>query len=404
MKSIKLRQERAKLISDMRKILDAADSEKRELSADENTNYQNIETQVEALDTNIEREEKLEKREQSVKEIITEANKSGGFSKAAGESGSTEKREAFRSFLRDGFKALTPQEVRTLIQGTDTAGGFLVPDEQFVAKLLKKADDLLFIRKLSTKIRLSGAKSAGIPTLETDFSDCEWTSEVGTGSANDLVFGKRKLVPNALAKRVKISNTLLNNAAIDPEDLVAERLAYKFALTEEKHFLTGTGASQPLGLFTAHASGISTGRDVSTDNTTSAVTMDGLINCQESLKDVYQAVAAWLISRPLRKMVRKLKDSQGQYVWESSTKVGEPSTLLGSPVYVSEYVPSTFTTGLYVGLYGDFSKYWIADSLDQQVKRLDELYAETNEVGFIGRREIDGQPMLEEAFARIKLA
>ena len=61
-------------------------------------------------------------------------------------------------------------------------------------------------------------------------------------------------------------------------------------------------------------------------------------------------------------------------------------------------------TGKYVGLFGDFSNYWIVDALSMQIQRLSELYAETNQVGFIGRLETDGAPVLEEAFVRVRLA
>ena len=77
--------------------------------------------------------------------------------------------------------------------------------------------------------------------------------------------------------------------------------------------------------------------------------------------------------------------------------------LLGNPVHQSEYAPATFTTGLYVGILGDWSKYWIADSLAFEIQRLNELYAKTGQVGFIGEAELDGMPVLEEAFARVTL-
>ena len=71
---------------------------------------------------------------------------------------------------------------------------------------------------------------------------------------------------------------------------------------------------------------------------------------------------------------------------------------------MSEFAPNTLTTGLYVGLLGDFSNYWIADAMDMQVQVLKELYAETNQTGYIGRLETDGMPVLAEAFARVTLA
>lgn len=87
-----------------------------------------------------------------------------------------------------------------------------------------------------------------------------------------------------------------------------------------------------------------------------------------------------------------------------STCGGSLDTLLGLPMTISEWAPNTFSTGQYVGLLGDFRRYWIADALSMQVQRLNELYAETNQVGFIGRLETDGAPVLEEAFVRVKLS
>ena len=83
---------------------------------------------------------------------------------------------------------------------------------------------------------------------------------------------------------------------------------------------------------------------------------------------------------------------------------GQPDLLLSRPLNQLEYAPNTFTTGLYVGLFGDMSFYWIADAEDISVQRLVELYAATNQVGFIARAATDGMPVLEEAFSRLKLA
>ncbi|MCI0349387.1 MAG: phage major capsid protein, partial [Acidobacteriales bacterium] len=103
-------------------------------------------------------------------------------------------------------------------------------------------------------------------------------------------------------------------------------------------------------------------------------------------------------------MARKLKDGMGQFLWQPGLASGQPDRILDVPVIMSEYAPNTFTTGLYVGIIGDFSYYWIADDLSLTVQRLNELYAETNQIGFIGRLEVDGMPVLAEAFARVKLA
>lgn len=191
-----------------------------------------------------------------------------------------------------------------------------------------------------------------------------------------------------------------------------ERLAYKFAITEEKGFLLGGGASQPLGVFTASSSGISTARDFSAGNSTTAIGADGLIEALGQLKAPYRAdpSCAWCFHRDAVRAIRKLKDTNGQYLWsvagigQASLTDGFLDTILNRPYYESEYAPNTFTTGLYVGIIGAWSYFWIADALDMTVQRLIELYAATNQVGFIGRKETDGMPVFEEAFSRVKLA
>lgn len=218
-----------------------------------------------------------------------------------------------------------------------------------------------------------------------------------------MSFGKRKLNPHPLAKRLKVSNSLLRMAA-NADGLVRSRLGYKFGISQEKAFMTGSGVNQPLGVFTASNDGVPTSRDVSTGNTATTVTFDGLISAKFSLKGQYWMRSDWMFHRDVLAQIAKLKDGDGQYIWRESVRDGEPDRLLGRPVMMSEYAPNTMTTGLYVGILGDFSNYWIADALDFQIQVLKELYAETDQTGFIGRLATDGMPTLAEAFARVKLA
>ena len=176
------------------------------------------------------------------------------------------------------------------------------------------------------------------------------------------------------------------------------------AKTQENAFLTGTGSNQPLGLFTASDDGISTGRDVATSNTTTAIKMDGLKEALYTLKTQYRRASKWLFHRDALKQIVKLKDGEGQYLLQPSVREGDPEVLLGRPMFESEYAPNTFTMGLYVGMLGDFSHYWIADALDMRIQRINELYAATNQIGFFSRSETDGMPVLEEAFVRVTLA
>ncbi|MCW3059713.1 MAG: Phage capsid family protein, partial [Capsulimonas sp.] len=185
-------------------------------------------------------------------------------------------------------------------------------------------------------------------------------------------------------------------------------LGYKFGIAQEKGFLTGSGANQPLGVFTADANGISTARDVTMAGST-AITADDFINTKYSLKSQYMGTAHWILHRDVVKAARKLKDANNNYIWTTGLGPGggfqgTPEQILDRPFHMSEYAPNTFTTGKYIGIFGDFSRYVIATALDMQIQVLDQLYAETNQTGYIGRLEVDGMPVLEEAFARMKLA
>ena len=92
------------------------------------------------------------------------------------------------------------------------------------------------------------------------------------------------------------------------------------------------------------------------------------------LKSQYWANSNWIFHRSAVEAISKLKDGDGQYIWQASVVGGDPDMLLGFPMLLSEYAPSTFTTGLYVGILGDFNFYHIAESLGMSVQRLEELY------------------------------
>lgn len=309
---------------------------------------------------------------------------------------------AFGQYLLRGVHA--GEELRALEASSDVAGGYLVP-MQFVARLIKAVDDLNFIRQMATVYPLSTGDSVGFPSLDSDPDDADWTSEIATGGEDSaMAFGRRELKPHALAKRIKVSNKLLRSAAMDVEDIVLERLGYKFSRTEEVAFLTGDGVDKPLGVFVASDAGISTARDISEGNLATEIQFDGLIEAKYSLKAQYWPNARWMFHRDGVKQVSKLTDANGQYLWQPSRQAGQPDMLLGHPVDMSENCPNTFTTGKYVGLFCDWSYYWIADALNMTIQRLVELYSEANQTGFIGRKETDGMPVLEEAFVRVKLA
>ena len=311
--------------------------------------------------------------------------------------------EHWDRFLRGGDRVLSSEQ-RALFMDDFTSGGALVAPQQFVAELIKDVRSDTFALTESRVIVVENAHSLGVPYLDSEPDDAEWTSELRTGSEDTAMnFDGRELYPHPLAKRIKVSKKLLR-AAPYADGEVKEALRYKISVPVEKNWLSGSGQGRPLGLFTVSAQGIDTDRDVSTGNTATAIKADGLIEAKYALKPQYRKRAKWLFSTDAIKMIRKLKDGNGDYLWKLGLSADRPDTILELPFLESEYAPNTFTASQYVGIIGDFSKYWFAVALDMQIQVLTELYAESNQNGYISRMECDGMPVVSNAFVRIQLA
>jgi len=391
--------ERGKLLYEARGLLDRAEQEGRTLAADEQQRYDDMHGKIADTTAKIDNQKKQDEAERRSAEIAVQASNERTENRVE-----EQRMEVFRRAIIHGTENLSVEEKRDLQSTSDTAGGYLTPPEEFVNILIKSVDDLTHIRGMSTTF-MTDADTLGAVSLDNDPGDFTMGTELEVATSDSTMsFGKRELTPHHATAQIKVSRDLLLRSRRPIEQLVAERFGYKLAITQEKKFLTGTGFNEPLGLLTASSDGISTSRDISTGNTTTAIQFDGLKEAQYGIKDQYRAVASWLFHRDGIKQISKLKDGDNNYLWQPSNQVGEPDRLLGHPVRSSEYVSNTFTTGLYVGLFGDFTHYWIADSLNLQMQRLEELYAATNQIGFIMRVKFDGMPTLEEAFSRITLA
>ena len=406
-----LRDQRGRALQEARSIAEKAAGEKRVKTDDEQRQYDLHIGDVSKLGKEIDDEVRLLETERELATVaVRTAAKQSGTEKPVEDKFTIN----FRKMILDGERSLNNEELhslkkelvesRGLSAGTDVKGGFTLTPEEFINDLLVNVKDKVFMRQLAKVIPLKGAMSCGVPTLDTDVGDADWTPEIGTVSEDDnMRFGKRSLTPHPLSILVKISEPLLRNSALNPESLVMDRMAYKFGVAMEKAYLTGNGAQQALGVFTASDDGIPTTRDVSEGNTATEIKADNLIAVKYSLKAQYMGTAQWLFHRDAIKMLAQLKDGEGRYLFDLATKSGVPDMLLGRPLSMSEFAPNTFTASQYVGIFADFSNYWIADSLALQFRRLNELFALNNQVGFIGRMETDGMPVLAEAFTRVKL-
>lgn len=388
---LEMKQERANLVNQLRDHIDQYENKEMDASAKETlasmeAKFDELNARIIAGEKQLERERIIGDQHEDPQDKRPEINEL--FAKAL--TGESQHMEAYRNELR-----LT----------TDAAAGYLTAPVQFVQDLIKGLDNMLFMRQISKIVGpIGAAQSLGFPYRSTEAADATWVSEITTAPEETAVqYGRREFKPNKMAKLIKLSRTLIQHAPM-AEGVVLDELRYRLAAGAENAYLNGNGSSQPLGVFTANANGIDTDRDVSTDNTNTAVTINGLINAKYSVKQQYWAGASWIAHRDLAKMVAKLKDGDGQYIWQGSVVTGQPDRLLGAPIYLSEYAPNTFTTGRYVAVFGDFRQgYWICDADSVAIQVLKELYAATNQIGYLVDYFGDGAPVLPEAFARVQL-
>jgi len=393
-KTLEMRQKRAALVKQAREILDKADAEKRDLTAEEEQQYDRIMEDVDKLGKQIEREERMQALEKNLNTIGGEPHKPEPQTQHRNlRPRSTEEyRNAYMTYLRLGRNGLEPHEVRALQVGTDSEGGYLVPDE-FEKTLIQGLEERNIMRGLATVITTSGDRQ--VPVVSSH-GTASWIAEEGAFSESDEAFSQVVLSAYKVGTLIKVSEELLNDSAFDLEAYIAAEFARRIGTAEEAAFINGDGTGKPTGVIGSAGVG-------KTAASASAITADELIDLYHSLGRPYRVKATWLMADSTAKVIRKLKDNDGQYIWQPGLQAGQPDRILGRPVAISDDVPAIAASAKVIA-FGDFSYYWIADRQGRVFQRLNELYAVNGQVGFRAYQRVDGKLTLAEAVKVLQMA
>ena len=388
---LELREKRAKAWEAAKAFLDSHRNEKGVLSAEDDASYSRMEQEITDLGKEISR---LERQEAFEKELSQPVNMpligrpaAGSLGKEKTGRASDEYRQNFWNMMRS--KTPMPQVVNALQIGTDSEGGYLVPDE-YERTLVEALEEENVFRQLAKVIRTSSGDRK-IPVVATK-GTASWIDEEGAYLESDDSFGQVSIGAYKVGTMIKVSEELLNDSVFDLEAYISREFARRIGAKEEEAFFTGDGSGKPLGVLAA-TGGAETGV---TAASATAITADELIDLFYSLKAPYRRNAVWVLNDSTIKAIRKLKDNQGQYLWQPSLTAGAPDLLLGKPVRTSAYMPAIAADAKTVA-FGDFSYYWIADRQGRSFKRLNELYAATGQVGFLASQRVDGKLILPEA-------
>jgi len=384
-----LKQLRAKLIKEMREILDVASAEGRNLSAEETQKYDRIEADVDGFTATVDRQEKQTRAEMSIKDDVGEARSTSRAMTRQDTTASDEYRKVFDKYLRLGNNALVGEEARTLTEGTDSEGGYLT-ETILEKRLVETLQDSNIMRQISTVLNTTSDRT--ISVVDT-VGDAAWLAESGTYLPVDTAFSQTSLSAYKASTLMLISEELLNDSVFDLTTFVSQIFGRRLGELEEAAMVDSSGSGRPTGA----TQGASTGTTLATLNT---ITADDVINLHYSLKRQYRRNASFLFNDSTIRDIRKLQSTGNDYLWQPSLQAGEPDRVLGSPVYSSYDMPTIDSgTESKCGLYGDFKMgYYIADRGGTSFQRLNELYAvSAGAVGFRAYRRVDGKVVLPEA-------
>ena len=396
-KVLDMRRKRGEIWDKAKAFLESRKDESGLLSAEDTATYERMEQEVVDLGHAIEREERAADLEREMNASVNapltsrpEKSENGGKPGR----GSKAYNDAFWKLMRDADRR--GYEVRNALQiGELSEGGYTVPDE-FEHTLVQALEEENIMRGLVHVITTSSGDRK-IP-LVTSKGAAAWVEEEAAIPESDDGFGQITLSAHKVGSMIRISEELLRDSAFDLAAYITGEFARRVGAAEEAAIIAGDGSHKPTGLL-HETLGAETGV---TSAAVAAITADELIDLQHAVKSGYRRRAAFIMNDATVKLIRKLKDGNGQFLWQPGLLYGQPDTLLNQRVLTSNYMPLP-TAGNKAILYGDYSYYWLADREGRSLQRLNELYAATDQVGFKITQRVDGRLILPEAVKCLRM-
>lgn len=295
----------------------------------------------------------------------------------------------YDKFLRQGKSSLYPDEIRALTVGSDPSMGYVVPTS-FETKIVEGLKENNIMRSICTVIPTTSDRN--IP-IEDEEAEAYWTGEGKVYTETDMSVINKVLGAHKLTCLIKCSEELAFDSGFDMTTYISGKFGRKMGDKEEAAFISGDGVSKPKGVALDAELG-------KTSANSALLVFDEILDLVHSLGRAYRKRAVFMMSDDALKLIRKIKDGESRYIYQESLQLGEPNTLLGRPVYISEAMPLP-TAGNTAILYGDFSYYWIADRAGRYFQQLNELYAESGMIGYRANQRTDGKLILPEAVKKL---
>ena len=375
-------EKRAKVWETAKNFVDTHEDKNGNLSAEDKETYSRMEAEIEELTNSIERQQRAERREQELSKpvnspITGKPYKDEPQREVKTGRASDEYKKAMLTALRSNFRQVS----NVLQEGVDADGGYLVPEE-YDHRLIDVLTEENIMRGIATKITTSGEHKINIAATKPAAA---WIEEGEALSFGDATFEQKILDAHKLHVAIKITEELLYDNAFGLENYIITEFGKALANAEEDAFLNGDGVGKPTGIFDKTKGGESIG------TLTAALKSDDILDLIYKLKRPYRKNASFIMNDATLAQIRKLKDNNGQYLWQPSYQANEPDKILGYNIRTSAFAPTDAIA------FGDYKYYNIGDRGSRSFKQLNELFAGNGMIGYVAKERVDGLLILPEA-------
>lgn len=404
--------QRARLVQQMQEITLSAAREGRAMTEEEDQKWKNIEKDERALTSTIDAYERTEKlvQERAGKHFETTTSAQAptwtSDSTASRDAGrEKEYRESYAQYLREGMRSLTPEQRKlietrgtdTQIVGTDSLGGYGVPDF-WQAGIEKQMVDYSGILAAADVMRTSGGNTLYFVTEDDTSTSAVKIAEAASFTVQDVTYGQKQLDAYKYGSLIKVSWELLQDSAYNPEQDLTATFAARFGRKLNTECTTGDGTGDPNGVVTATSVG-------KTAASATAITFAEIIDLIHSIDPAHRASPRFglMFHDTVLAYLKKLSIGTGDArpLWQPSFREGEPDRIDGHRYWINQAMDSSINASSKLILAGDFSKYKIRIAQDMRMKRLDELYSADGLVGFQAWMRFDGELMNTSAIKHL---
>lgn len=375
----KLAEQRAAYEQEMQEILDKAESEERAITEEESAKFDELEGKIKEIDRTI----KAEERARDLKLNVVDDKKK---EELRAEEKEAQEERAFENYIRG---VVSEERASNLTSGDN---GAVIP-ASIANKIIKKVVEICPIYQMATRYNVGGTLSIPYYDEDTTAITMAYATEFTELESSSGKFKSIELKGFLAGALTKVSKSLVNNSQFDIVNFVINQMAENIAKWIENELLNGT--SQKI-------EGISQCKQVTTAAASAAITADELIDLQENVPDVFQPGCIWIMNKATRTAIRKLKDSDGDYILQKDMTAKWGYRLFGADVYCSDNMPK-MAAGKTAIVYGDMSGLAVKVSEDMNIEVLRERFATEHAIGVVGWLEMDAKIENEQKIAVLKM-